>query len=133
MERKEIINLINECENICSDEFKRIDNLEFTYSNKVLEAFQKNQVSEGCFNSTTGYGYNDLGRDTLESIYKDIFGSEDAIVRNQFISGSHALAKTFFALLRQNDLLTNLVNKYKELILNNLNIEVNIIIKRVSI
>ena len=108
MERKEIINLINECENICSEEFKRIDNLEFMYSNKVLKAFQKNQVSEGCFNSTTGYGYNDLGRDTLESIYKDIFSSEDAIVRNQFISGSHALAKTFFALLRPNDLLLSI-------------------------
>ena len=103
MERKDIINLIDECEIICSEEFKKIDKLEFIYSGRVLEAFQKNQVSEGCFNSTTGYGYNDLGRDTLESIYKDIFKSEDAIVRNQFISGSHALAKTFFALLRPGD------------------------------
>ena len=103
MERKEIIEIVNKCEEKCMDEFKRIDNLEFIYSNKVLDAFQKNQVSEGCFNSTTGYGYNDLGRDTLENIYKDIFESEDAIVRNQFISGSHALAKTFFALLRPSD------------------------------
>ena len=103
MERKEIIEIVNKCEEKCMDEFKRIDNLEFIYSNKVLDAFQKNKVSEGCFNSTTGYGYNDLGRDTLENIYKDIFGSEDAIVRNQFISGSHALAKTFFALLRPSD------------------------------
>ena len=108
MERKEIIELINKCEEKCVDEFKRIDDLEFLYSNKVLEAFQKNQVSEGCFNSTTGYGYSDLGRETLESIYKDIFGAEDAIVRNQFISGSHALAKTFFALLRPNDLLLSI-------------------------
>ncbi len=103
MNRNEIIEIVNKCEEKCINEFKRIDELEFMYSNKVLDAFQKNNVSEGCFNSTTGYGYNDLGRDTLESIYKDIFGSEDAIVRNQFISGSHALAKTFFALLRPSD------------------------------
>ena len=103
MNRNEIIEIVNKCEEKCINEFKRIDELEFKYSNKVLDAFQKNNVSEGCFNSTTGYGYNDLGRDTLESIYKDIFGSEDAIVRNQFISGSHALAKTFFALLRPSD------------------------------
>ena len=103
MERNEIINIINKCEEKCINEFKKVDELEFLYSNKVLEAFQKNNVSEGCFNSTTGYGYNDLGRDTLELVYKDIFGSEDAIVRNQFISGSHALAKTFFALLRPSD------------------------------
>ena len=103
MNRNEIIELINKSEEKCISEFKKIDELEFYYSNKVLDAFQNNNVSEGCFNSTTGYGYNDLGRDTLESIYKDIFGSEDAIVRNQFISGSHALAKTFFALLRPKD------------------------------
>jgi cystathionine beta-lyase family protein involved in aluminum resistance len=103
MERKEIEELINKCEERCSDEFKRIDELEYKYSSKVLKAFKDNNVSEGCFNSTTGYGYSDLGRDTLESVYKDIFGSEDAIVRNQFISGSHALAKTFFALLRPTD------------------------------
>ena len=103
MERKEIEELINKCEERCSDEFKRIDELEYKYSSKVLKAFKDNNVSEGCFNSTTGYGYSDLGRDTLESVYKDIFGSEDAIVRNQFISGSHALAKTFFALLRPSD------------------------------
>ena len=108
MERKDIINIINEAEEAIKDEFKRIDDLEFMYSNKVLDAFQKNNVSEGCFNATTGYGYSDHGRDTLELVYKDIFGSEDAIVRNQFISGSHALAKTFFALLRPSDLLLSI-------------------------
>jgi cystathionine beta-lyase family protein involved in aluminum resistance len=103
MNEQQIIELVNKCEDKCKDEFKRIDELEFMYSNKVLNAFQDNKVSEACFSTTTGYGYNDLGRDTLESIYKDLFGAEDAIVRNQFISGSHALAKTFFALLRPSD------------------------------
>ena len=108
MERNDIISLVKEAEEVCSEEFNKIDELEFMYSNKVLDAFQKNNVSEGCFNGTAGYGYNDLGRDTLELIYKDIFGAEDAIVRNQFISGSHALAKTFFALLRPSDLLLSI-------------------------
>ena len=103
MNEQQIIELVNKCEDKCKDEFKKIDELEFMYSNKVLNAFQDNKVSEACFSTTTGYGYNDLGRDTLESIYKDLFGAEDAIVRNQFISGSHALAKTFFALLRPSD------------------------------
>ena len=103
MERKEIIEIVNKCEKELTKEFNAVDKICEINSKKVLDAFQKNKVSEGCFNSTTGYGYNDLGRDTLENIYKDIFGSEDAIVRNQFISGSHALAKTFFALLRPSD------------------------------
>ena len=100
--------LINDAENNLKDEYKKIDDLEFFYSKKVLDAFKKNNVNESCFNSTTGYGYNDLGRDTLESIFKDIFNSEDALVRNQFVSGSHALSVTLFALLRPNDLLLSI-------------------------
>ena len=97
--------LINNAEKELTNEYKSIDELEFFYSKKVLDAFKKNNVSEACFNSTTGYGYNDLGRDTLENIFKDIFNSEDALVRNQFVSGSHALSVTLFALLRPGDLL----------------------------
>ena len=100
--------LIREAEDNIREEFKKIDDIELYYSNKVLTAFKNNNVSEACFNSTTGYGYNDLGRDTLESIYKDIFNAEDALVRNQFISGSHALSKVFFALLRPDDLLLSI-------------------------
>ena len=100
--------LINEAQDKLTDEFSKIDELEFYYSKKVLEAFKKNNVSENCFNSTTGYGYNDYGRDTLEKVFKDIFNSEDAIVRNQFVSGSHALSVTLFALLRPNDTLLSI-------------------------
>ena len=75
---------------------------------KVLNAFHKNNVQESCFNETTGYGYNDLGRDTIEKVFSDVLGSEDALVRNQFISGSHALTVCFFALLRPNDLLLSI-------------------------
>ena len=77
-------------------------------SNKVLSAFQKEKVSRDCFNETSGYGYNDIGRDKLEDIYSDIFKSESALVRGQFISGSHALTVCLFALLRPNDTLLSI-------------------------
>ncbi|MBQ4584361.1 MAG: methionine gamma-lyase family protein [Bacilli bacterium] len=77
-------------------------------SEKVLKAFIENKVGEEHFSSSTGYGYGDLGRDVIESIYKDIFKSEDALVRNQFISGTHALQTTLFGILRPNDLLLSI-------------------------
>ena len=93
------------------DELSKIDELERINSEKVLNAFIKEQVAETDFNSTTGYGYNDVGRDKLERIYSDIFKSEDALVRNQFISGSHALTVAFFALLRPGDTLLSITGK----------------------
>ena len=87
------------------DVFKNIEENSFYFSKKVLDAFHEHGLTEACFNETTGYGYNDLGRDTIEKIYATVFGAEDAIVRNQFVSGSHALSVTLFALLRPNDLL----------------------------
>lgn len=89
-------------------EFDKVDALTLCNSKKVLDAFHKNNVSEIHFNSTSGYGYNDLGRDTIEKVYSDIFKCEDALVRNQFISGSHALTVAFFALLRPNDVLLSI-------------------------
>ena len=95
--------LVEQAEKDCKEEFDKIDKMCFENSLKVLSSFHKNEVTESCFNETTGYGYNDLGRDTIEKIFRDILGSEDALVRNQFISGSHALNVCFFALLRPND------------------------------
>ena len=89
-------------------EFDKVDALTLYNSKKVLDAFHKNNVSEIHFNSTSGYGYNDLGRDTIEKVYSDIFKCEDALVRNQFISGSHAITVAFFALLRPNDVLLSI-------------------------
>ncbi len=93
------------------DELSKIDELERINSEKVMNAFIKEQVAETDFNATTGYGYNDVGRDKLERIYSDIFKSEDALVRNQFISGSHALTVAFFALLRPGDTLLSITGK----------------------
>ena len=78
---------------------------------KVLKAFSDNNISETHFNTTTGYGYNDIGRDTIEKVYADIFKCEDALVRSQIISGTHALTVTLFALLRPNDTLLSITGK----------------------
>ena len=64
---------------------------------RVLSAFHKYQISEVHFSSTTGYGYNDIGRDTIEKVFASVLGSEDALVRSQFISGTHALTVALFA------------------------------------
>lgn len=103
--------MIDELEQACLEQFKLVDDICFYNSEKVLKAFQENSVSETHFNSTTGYGYNDIGRDVIEKIYANIFKAEDAIVRNQFISGSHALTVALFALLRPNDTLLSITGK----------------------
>ncbi len=93
------------------DEFKKIEKQEEVNSIKVLNAFREEKVSETDFNSTTGYGYNDEGRDKLERVFSRVLGSEDALVRSQFISGSHALTVTLFALLRPGDTLLSISSK----------------------
>ena len=103
--------MIDEMEKECLEQFKLIDDVCFYNSEKVLKAFQENSVSETHFNSTTGYGYNDAGRDVIEKVFASVFKAEDAIVRNQFISGSHALSVTLFALLRPNDTLLSITGK----------------------
>lgn len=89
----------------------KVDDVVYFNSQKVLNAFIKEEVSENDFNITTGYGYADSGRDKIERIYADIFKCEDALVRNQFISGSHALTVCLFALLRPNDILLSISGK----------------------
>lgn len=85
------------------DIFDKLDRDCYINSKRVLDSFIKNKVSEVHFNGTTGYGYNDLGRDVIEEVYADVLGGEDALVRNQFISGTHALCVTLFGLLRCGD------------------------------
>ncbi|MBQ2640310.1 MAG: methionine gamma-lyase family protein [Bacilli bacterium] len=111
MDKNEIFQLIDECEKDCLEEFKKADDICEYNSMKVLNSFHKNNLVESHFNSTTGYGYNDIGRDVIENIYRDIFNAEDALVRSQFISGSHALTVCLFAILRPNDLLLSITGK----------------------
>ena len=103
--------LVNSCEKKLSDIFNEVDKICYINSKKVLEAFHKNNLSEVHFNSSTGYGYNDIGRDIIELIYKDIFKCESALVRTQFISGTHALTTTLFGLLRPNDIMLSITGK----------------------
>ena len=108
---KNVIELVEKCEKECSEEFRKIEERAFKNSLKVLSSFHKNRVSDVHFNSTTGYGYNDVGREVIEEVFRDVLGAEDALVRNQFVSGSHALNVCFFALLRPGDLLVSVCGK----------------------
>lgn len=108
---EEIVEIIETSEEECLEEFKKIDDICMENSLKVLASFHRNKISESHFNSTTGYGYNDIGRDAIEMVFRDVLGAEDALVRNQFVSGSHALNVCFFALLRPGDLLLSISGK----------------------
>lgn len=108
---EEIVKLIEDAEKDCQEEFLKIDRNGYFNSLKVLSSFHKNEITESHFNATTGYGYNDLGRDGIEKVFSDILGAESALVRSQFISGSHALNVCFFALLRPGDLLLSISGK----------------------
>jgi cystathionine beta-lyase family protein involved in aluminum resistance len=103
--------LVNDADKDLKDIFNKYDKLALKNSKKVLEAFHKYNVSESDFAQTTGYGYGDTGRDKIEKIYADIFGAEDALVRNQFISGTHAITSTFFGILRPGDTLLSITGK----------------------
>lgn len=94
------IEFVNKCENSLKDIFKEIDNMELINSKKVLDAFHKFNLNENDLYGTTGYGYNDVGRDKIESIFSDIFKTEDALVRREFACASHALSISLSALLR---------------------------------
>ncbi len=106
-----ILKLSNECEIELKDIFSKIDEVCSKNSLKVLNAFRKNKVSEAHFNSTTGYGYGDIGRDVIESIFSDVLDAEDSLVRSQFISGSHALTVALFAFLRPGDTMLSITGK----------------------
>ncbi|ADI01859.1 aminotransferase class I/II-fold pyridoxal phosphate-dependent enzyme [Syntrophothermus lipocalidus] len=95
--------LVIEAEKKVREVFDRIEETAFVNQARVLEAFQRARVREHHFHSSTGYGYNDTGREVLESIYAAVFGGEGALVRSQIISGTHALSLCLFALLRPGD------------------------------
>ena len=102
---------IKNVEKKLEEEFKKIDEIEYINSKKVMASFYECNVTEACFNSTTGYGYGDLGRDTLEKIYAHIFKSEDALVRTQLISGTHAISTALFGMLRPGDTLLSITGR----------------------
>ena len=108
---KELIKLSNEVEKEIKEEIKKLDEDCMFNSMKVLNAFHNNRISDVHFGTTTGYGYGDIGRDTIEKVFAEVLGAEDALVRSQFISGTHALTVALFALLRPGDTLLSITGK----------------------
>ena len=95
-----VIKLSKQATSDCLERFYEIDNVATINSKKVLEAFHNHRVSETFFAGSTGYGYNDKGRDVLDKIYADVFGTKSAVVRTGFVSGTHAITCALFAALR---------------------------------
>ena len=108
---KDLIKLCSEVENEIEEEIKKIDKSAMQNSIKVLNAFQRNRISDVHFGSTTGYGYGDIGRDTIEQVFSEVLGAEDSLVRSQFISGTHALTVALFAFLRPGDTMLSICGK----------------------
>lgn len=106
-----IEDLVLECELNNKELYSKQEDICLFNSKKVLEAFKKENLSESDFNTTNGYGYNDTGRDKIERIFANVLGAEDALVRTQLISGTHALTVTLFALLRPGDRLLSINGK----------------------
>ena len=95
---KELLSIAEEKERELSDIYRSIDEISEANQFKVLSAFIKNRVCEADFNSGSGYGYNEIGREKLEQVYADIFHTESALVRLQFVNGTHALTAALFAM-----------------------------------
>ena len=103
--------LARESENACSLSLAGYDSIADFNGSKVLAAFIRHKVSEQCLNGSTGYGYGDIGRDVLDKVYADVFGAEDAIVRHNFVSGTHALSVALFGILRPGDKMVAITGK----------------------
>lgn len=108
---KELTDFIDECEAAAAPHFKRAEEIASLNQMRVMKAFANNRVSEAHFAETTGYGYDDLGRDTLDKVYAELFGAEDALVRHSFISGTHTLSTMLFGVLRPGDTLLAVTGK----------------------
>ncbi len=98
-----LLGIASEVEKSLSDRFAEIDSVTEYNQQKVLSAFINNNVTESMFAASTGYGYGDRGRDVLDRVVADTFGTEDALIRHNFVSGTHALTVALFGLLRPND------------------------------
>lgn len=104
-----VLALAAQAEREIASQFSHIDTVAEYNSQKVLAAYQNHRVAEPFFAGTTGYGYDDQGRDVLDEIYAEIFGAEDALVRIQFVNGTHAIASALYGALRPGDVLVSAV------------------------
>lgn len=118
-----VFELAEEVEREISGQFKLIDRIAEKNTLKVMTAFQNNRVSDSCFAGTSGYGYDDLGRDTLDKVYAEVFKTEAALVRIGFVNGTHALSAALFGLLKPGDTLLSVTGLPYDTLRNAIGIE----------
>lgn len=103
--------LAEQAEKNCAEAFARIDKTAEYCGAKVLKAFSDNRISESCFYGSTGYGYGDIGREAIDKVFAQVLGTEDALVRFNFVSGTHALSTALFGVLRTGDKIVSITGK----------------------
>lgn len=121
--RPEVFELAAQAEAELSEQFKRIDRIAMANTRKVMAAFQDNKVSDSCFSGTSGYGYDDIGREVLDNVYAQVFKTEAALVRIGFVNGTHALSAALFALLKPGDTLLSVTGLPYDTLRNAIGIE----------
>lgn len=123
--KPQVFALAQEAENEIRPQFERIDRIAQQNTLKVMQAFQDNKVSDSCFAGTTGYGYDDVGREVLDKVYAQIFCTEAALVRIGFVNGTHALSTALFAMLKPGDTLLSATGLPYDTLRNAIGIEGN--------
>ena len=121
--KPQVFALAQEAENEIRPQFERIDRIAQQNTLKVMQAFQDNKVSDSCFAGTTGYGYDDVGREVLDKVYAQIFCTETALVRIGFVNGTHALSTALFAMLKPGDTLLSVTGLPYDTLRNAIGIE----------
>lgn len=121
--KPEVFVLAEQVEAQLADKFRQIDKIAAKNTQKVMAAFQDNRVSDSCFAGTTGYGYDDLGREVLDKVYAQVFRTESALVRIGFVNGTHALSTALFAMLKPGDTLLSVTGLPYDTLRNAIGIE----------
>lgn len=111
MDKNTAKKILNECEKLAKDDFRIVEDVALYNQNKVLQAFKKNRVSSMHFQGTSGYGYDDIGREMLNKVFSDVMHSEASIVSPLIANGTHAITLALFGLLRPNDMLLSITGK----------------------
>lgn len=121
--RPEVYELARQAEEEIRPQFERIDRIAMLNTRKVMTAFQDSKVSDSCFAGTTGYGYDDLGREVLDKVYAQVFRTEAALVRIGFVNGTHALSAALFGILKPGDTLLSVTGLPYDTLRNAIGIE----------
>lgn len=121
--KSEVYELARQAEEEIRPQFERVDRIAMLNTRKVMTAFQDNKVSDSCFAGTTGYGYDDLGREVLDKVYAQVFCTEAALVRIGFVNGTHALSAALFGILKPGDTLLSVTGLPYDTLRNAIGIE----------